>query len=327
VIVRRIINNIYIIFLTSGRTLLELGPYLIAGILLSELLKRYKWEKIVAGINKIPSFIAVPGATILGILSPLCTYGTVPLVIQFLAEGISPAALITFLAVSSLMNPQLFIITWGGLGPEIALARLASVFIFGILLGIVLIFIPSSFILKKEITPGENEDNHPGKTKNIQKGNKQHHGKKDQHSKKDHTGKKHHTHPGIKGFLKDFWNNLQYVGFYFLLGIILGAAVEHLVPAKYIIALFKPGQFLSIFIASALSVPLYACGGGVIPFIRSLIHQGMSKAAALAFLFVGPATRITPLMALASALRPVFLICYVITLILYALLFGIVYPG
>jgi uncharacterized membrane protein YraQ (UPF0718 family) len=299
--IQRIINTFYDIFLASGRALFELGLYLIAGVFLSEILKRYKWEKIVSGINKMSAFISIPAATILGILSPLCTYGTVPIVIQLLADGVAPAALITFLAVSSLMNPQLFIITWGGLGAEIALARLASVFLFGILLGIILRIIPSSFILKKEIAHGSHKDRH--------------------------RRKKNHIHPGLKGFLKDFWNNLQYVGFYFLIGIILGAAIEHLVPGRYIIALFKPGQFLSIFIASALSVPLYACGGGAIPFIRSLINQGMSKASALAFLFVGPATRITPLMALASALRPIFLVCYVITLILYALLFGVVYPG
>ncbi|MBN2535659.1 MAG: permease [Spirochaetales bacterium] len=294
-------HSFYIVFLTSGRTLLELSPYLIAGILISEILKRYKWEKLVSGINNIPSFIAIPAATILGILSPLCTYGTVPIVIQLLAEGVAPAVLITFLAVSSLMNPQLFILTWGGLGAEIAIARLASVFLFGIFLGLILLFIPRALILKKELSPGQGKD-----------GN---------------LIKKKHPHPGVKGFFKDFWNNIQYVGFYFLIGIILGAAVEHFVPAQYIVTLFKPGQFLSLFIASALSVPLYACGGGTIPFIRSLLHQGMSKASALAFLFVGPATRITPLMALASVLRPIFLVCYVIVLILYALLFGLIYPG
>lgn len=303
--VRRILNSFYIIFLSSGRTLLELGPYLIVGILLSEILKRYKWKKIVSHINKIPLFVSIPAATILGILSPLCTYGTVPIVIQLLADGVSPAPLITFLSVSSLMNPQLFILTWGGLGPELALARLASVFLFGILLGIILVFIPPSLILKNEINP-----NTPGG-----------------HPEKKGCSKKKHSHKGVKGFFIDYWNNLQYVGFYFLLGITLGAAIEHIIPARYIIALFKPGRFLSLFIASALSVPLYACGGGAIPLIRSLVNQGMSKASALAFLFVGPATRITPLMALASAIRPFFLVCYVITLILYALIFGVAFPG
>ncbi|MBN2443464.1 MAG: permease [Spirochaetales bacterium] len=295
---QRVVNSLHIIFLSSGKTLLELGPYLILGILLSELLKRYKWKKLVSGINKIPLYVSIPAATILGILSPLCTYGTVPIVIRLLADGVSPAALITFLSVSSLMNPQLFIITWGGLGPEIAVARLATVFLFGILLGTVLNFIPSSYILRKEISPVTPPEKNCSQSRYSEK--------------------------GIKGFLRDFRNNLQYVGFYFLMGITLGAAIEHIVPAQYIIALFKPGRFLSLFIASALSVPLYACGGGAIPLIRSLINQGMSKASALAFLFVGPATRITPLMALASAIRPVFLVCYVITLILYALLFGLI---
>jgi uncharacterized membrane protein YraQ (UPF0718 family) len=199
------------------------------------------------------------------------------------------------------MNPQLFVITLGGLGLEIALARLLSVFLFGIIFGLIIRIIPPSFIINRSITPQSFGKN---------------------------THQKNEKKPfDIKTFLTSVWNNLQFVGFYFLIGITLGSVIKYVVPASWIFSLFKPGEFYGIFIASILSVPLYACGGGTIPLIRTLIGQGMSKASALAFLFVGPATRITPLMALASTIRPLFLLIYVAVIILYALLFGFVYPG
>ena len=116
-------------------------------------------------------------------------------------------------------------------------------------------------------------------------------------------------------FLTGFWQNLEYVGFYLLLGVLLGSLVEVVVPASWFSYLFNRSRWFSVLAAAGLGVPLYACGGGVIPFIRTLLEQGMSKGAALTFFLVGPATRITPLMALAAVLRPLFIILYIIILV------------
>ena len=51
----------------------------------------------------------------------------------------------------------------------------------------------------------------------------------------------------------------------------------------------------------------------------------MGRGSALAFFLVGPATRLTPLMALATVLRGPFVLVYVLTLILFSLLVGLGY--
>ncbi len=55
------------------------------------------------------------------------------------------------------------------------------------------------------------------------------------------------------------------------------------------------------------------------------MQSGMGQGAALAFFLVGPATRITPLMALAAVVRPMVLAVYIVLLIAYALLAGTIY--
>ena len=56
-----------------------------------------------------------------------------------------------------------------------------------------------------------------------------------------------------------------------------------------------------------------------ITFVVSLII------AVLAFLIAGPATRIPPLMALATIVRPLFIFAYVLLLIAYSVVAGLLY--
>ncbi len=129
----------------------------------------------------------------------------------------------------------------------------------------------------------------------------------------------------MKEFARNSWRTFEFVGFYVLLGTVLGAAVEVLVPGRWIMAAFGTGRWYEVLIAALLGVPLYACGGGTIPLVSSLMGQGMAGGAALAFLVAGPATRVPPLLALATILRPAFIATYVVGLLLYSVLAGLIY--
>ena len=115
---------------------LQLYPYVILGCLLGEALKLTSWTKLIYRFTVRYRALSVLVATVLGILSPLCTYGTVPVLITLYGAGVPVAPLISFLAASSMMNPQLFVMTLGGLGTEIALWRLLLVFLFSLLCGL-----------------------------------------------------------------------------------------------------------------------------------------------------------------------------------------------
>jgi uncharacterized membrane protein YraQ (UPF0718 family) len=279
----------------AAAELWQLLPYVLLGVLAGEGLRYTPMAPLVdLGCRRHPA-VAIPGAAVLGIVSPLCTYGTVPLVLQLLRAGVPVAPLATFLSASSLMNPQLLLISWGGLGPRIAMARLASVFVFALLLGTVMHFLPRSWLVSAELRADE-----PASTKPRPRFT-------------------------FMSYLGRSGKTLQFVGFYVLLGVLLGAIIEVLVPGRWIMAIFGRGGWYQVLLASLLGVPLYACGGGVIPLIRALIERGMAPAAALAFLIAGPATRVPPLMALATILRPAVVVGYVILLIAYSVMAGLVF--
>ena len=69
---------------------------------------------------------AIVLATGVGLVSPLCSCGIVPLVISLIYGGVPLAPVFALLITSPLMSLDAFVITLGGLGPTLAWGKLAS---------------------------------------------------------------------------------------------------------------------------------------------------------------------------------------------------------
>ncbi|MCL2096723.1 MAG: permease [Oscillospiraceae bacterium] len=284
-------------------TLIGIAPYLIAGVLIGELLKFTSWTKIIYKWTSKSPFVALIAASIIGTVSPLCTYGTIPVVIELYKSGAHIAPLVTFLAASSLMNPQLFVMTAGGIddiGLEIAAVLVVCVIIVSLVLGLLIYLVPAKYIIKKNIVLYDD-----GGCDIINR------------SKKIFI---------IKQYLLNCLKNLKTIGFYLFIGIFLSVGIELYIPKTIIHnALGEQQGIRSVLFASLLGVPLYACGGGAIPLVDRLIKNGMAKGSGLAFFIVGSATRPAPLAAMAVLFTPLFLAMYCVYLIAASVLMGLAY--
>ena len=98
--------------------------------------------------------------------SPLCTYGTIPIVIELYKSKVHVAPIVAFLASSALMNPQLFVMTFFGIGPDMAIARIIAVFVFSVVTGLLVYRIPKRFLVRKSI---KHYDDGAGKILNREK--------------------------------------------------------------------------------------------------------------------------------------------------------------
>jgi len=280
-------------------TLLSLLPYLAGGVMVGELLKFTSWTKIIyKWVSKAP-VVSVISASIIGIISPLCTYGTIPVVIELYKSKVRIAPLIAFLAASSLMNPQLFIMTAGGIGLEMAVVRTLAVFLFSFAVGMLSYLVPEKFMVRKSVIFYDS-----GGEKIINR------------EKKIFI---------VRQYIINCLLNLKHIGVYLLIGIFLGAAVEFYVPKSLIYDAFRAGRVQSILAGAVLGIPLSPCGGAAIPLVSAMLFNGMGKGTALAFFIVGPATRPAPLVAMAALFTPLFLAAYCLFLIVSAVLMGLVY--
>lgn len=202
----------------------------------------------------------------LGILSPLCMYGTIPIAASFSRNGIRDDWLAAFMMSSVLLNPQLMIYS-AALGETVLSMRILSCFLCGITAGLLIrVFCRrKSFFNFHGFAEPENYDI----DKNI-----------------------------FLRYIKNLGRNIKATGPYFLIGIILSVLFQRYVPADLMTDLFGGNEAFGILMAATVGVPLYACGGGTIPLLQQWLWDGMSVGSAASFMLTGPATKITNLGAL-----------------------------
>ncbi len=266
---------------------LQLGPYVVSGILLAVLLGRLDLPH--RGIHWLnhngPA--TVLGAACLGGVSPLCTYGTVPVLVELLRSGASPGPALAFLVASSLLNPQLFILMAAGLGLPLALAQVVGVLLLSLPVGLLAQKLrPGTLLNAKALSLSSPKPTSP------------------------------HSHTLLR--------LTETVGLYFVVGVILAALLQMLIPPAWTASLLGAGRWYGVLLAGLLGVPLYSCGGGAVPVVAGLLAQGMSPGAALAFFLAGPATRLTSLAALGALLNRRALVAYAAYVVVGAALVGIV---
>ncbi|MGC9332708.1 MAG: permease [Anaerolineae bacterium] len=125
-----------LILLNAANVVGRLWPYVVGGIasagLLSYLARAFQWQVP----RRLPDSLALPAAALLGASSPLSTIGMVPVMLELQIKGLSSRVALTFILASSLLNPQLFALTLGGMGVEFALAQLLSVLVLSAVLGL-----------------------------------------------------------------------------------------------------------------------------------------------------------------------------------------------
>lgn len=276
--------------------LFQIAGYWALGILIGSAVSVFAKEKIHSAVKLISEekygvFGIIP-ASLLGIASPLCLYGTIPLAYSFSEYGIQDDFLAAFMMSSILLNPQLIIYSTA-LGAKALLIRIISAFLCGIVAGLLVryCFKKKSFF-------------------NFSGFSKMHN---------------HDTDPSIfKRFFKNVLRNIKATGPMFLLGIFLSALFQRYVPQEGFAALFGGDGKFGVLMAATIGVPLYACGGGTIPLLQQWLGNGMSMGSAAAFMITGPATKITNLGALKIVLGIRNFIIYLAFVMLFSIATGLI---
>ncbi|MDR2543468.1 MAG: permease, partial [Treponema sp.] len=122
----------------------QITPYWASGLIAGSLVSVFLSEKITGKMAQLATgsfwFIPLFLASILGIVSPLCMYGTIPIIVALGKKGVPQHLLAAFMVSSILLNPTILILTFL-LGTNIALIRLVLSLLSGILAGILVYFL------------------------------------------------------------------------------------------------------------------------------------------------------------------------------------------
>ena len=236
--------------------------------------------------------LGIVAASALGIASPLCMYGTIPIAASFSRGGMKDDWLAAFMMSSILLNPQLIIYS-AALGGTVLTVRIISCFFCGIVAGLLIHFLYRNrpFFNFTGFDEPKNRDTDP----NL-----------------------------MLQYLKNLWRNIKATGLYFFVGVLLSALFQRYVPTEAMTALFGGNEALGVLMAATIGVPLYACGGGTIPLLQQWLWDGMSVGSAASFMLTGPSTKITNLGALKIVLGIRRFLLYLAYVVVFSLITGLI---
>lgn len=270
-------------------------PYWIFGLLAGSVVSVFASGKINSLISRLDwdrhMLSGSAAAALLGAASPICMYGTVPLIAALGKKGIPQYLLTAFMISSILINPNLFIFSFA-LGVPLALIRLSMCILAGITAGLLVRFIfRNRNVFDYSGFEGKSREN---------------------------------SHKSIFiRLISDIHRAVIKTAPYFLAGILLAALFERYVPKSLVINLFGSNKGFGVLLAASLGVPVYVCGGGTIPLLKAWMNAGMSEGSAIAFMLSGAATKLTNLSAVKIILGIRNFVLYIVFNIVFAVAAGL----
>ncbi|MBP5274751.1 MAG: permease, partial [Abditibacteriota bacterium] len=224
----------------------QLFFYWALGILIGSTVSVFGKEKLHALMEKLQQseqgLLGLIPACLIGIASPLCMYGTIPIAASFSQKGLRDEYLAAFMMSSILLNPQLLVYS-AALGKTALCVRFISCFLCGIAAGLLVRFCRRGkpFFDFDGFAEPKTKDVHPNMAVRL---------------------------------LQNIKRNVKATGLWFLAGVLLSALFQAFVPEEAFARLFINNRGFGLLMAATIGVPLYACGGGTIPILQEWLRSG-----------------------------------------------------
>jgi len=286
----------------------EALPFLLIGSVLSAIIHLYVSEEFIARIIPRNSALGVFAASVLGIALPVCDCATVPIVRRLVNKGVPLHVAITFMLAVPMINPLVVFSTWFAFYqyPEYILYRIGFGFVSAIAVGMTVSFFDGA----KQVRMIQSLEQSHGHS----------------HDHEHHHEHHHHARQGIVSHLlgvaehaaEDFYD----MGRYFVVGVILSAIVQTVVPHGSLYALGH-SPLLSLLVMVAAAFLLSVCSQADAFIARAFMNQ-FSQGALITFLIFGPMIDLKNTLMLSSAFRTRFILILILLIAAASMISGYV---
>jgi len=298
-----------------GGEIARMWWFFLLSIVLVGVIKGFRLDlRIRDSINRA-GWLGIFLAILVGMVSPLCACGILPIVISLAMLGTPLPPLLALLATSPVMGPDALLLTYRGLGPDWALYKLLGAAILGLTVGLVAeILVPRGYLAGDmlRLKPVYRADGSLASAYEIgQAGGV--------------------TVPTMtivprasrwRFILDRTLDAGLFVGKWLLLAIVLEAIIVTLVPTSWLLVLVGEKHFGSVLVAAVIGLPLPANQIPLIPIMAGLLERGMDHGAALTLLLAGPVTSLPAVVALWGMFRRRVVVIFLLTSLAVAVLLG-----
>lgn len=271
----------------------ETAPFIAVSVMLAGAIKATGADATIA--KALSGRTAIFTAAAFGALSPFCSCGVVPLIAALLAAGVPLAPVMAFWLASPVIDPEMFVLTWGVLGIEMAIAKTVAAIGLGLLGGGTVYALKRmgglTDPLRAEVTAGGcGSSCGPPPTATP-------------------VWQFWREAPRRSVFLKETKTMGWFLGKWLTLAFLLEGMMVRWVPIQDIAGSLAKLDMWSVPAAALVGVPAYLNGYAAIPLVRGLMEVGVDPGAALAFMVAGGVTSIPAAIAVKALVKtPVFLL-------------------
>lgn len=285
-----------------------IGMFFVLGIAIASVIKTFNLDGYLKKAFEGKKVASIPIATSAGAFSPLCSCGVIPAIASLLASGVPMAPIMAFWITSPLMDPEVFILTYGLLGKDMAVARLIATLLIGLCAGFGTLYFSNRGLLDNQILKSyhKNEKAHTTADQNDE----------------SNLSKKERRIIKLFEFLINFKELGLFIGKFILIAFVLEAIILKYVPMDWVGTLLGSGNPFGPLIAAFIGVPAYASSISSMPIVRGLMDLGMDKGTALSFMIAGAATSIPAMVAVFSIVKKRTFFLYITFSMLGAILSG-----
>ncbi len=245
-------------------------PFLVGSAVIASLLKLYMGRFDIAGFLRRHRNAGVVIATGAAVTTPLCSCGTMAVILGMMAGSMPWAPIVAFMVSSPLTSPEELVFSAGLFGWNFASAFFISSILLGLVGGGLAYLLESRGWLKNQarfipISGGSGlaEVATPAPTTSR-----------------------------WTEFGKEMWSTGKRLALYFFGFATIGYLLNNLIPSAWVTSLFGQGHVYGVPLAAVLGIPFYFNTEASMPLARSLLDASMSHGAVLAFLITGSGTSI-----------------------------------
>lgn len=344
---------------------LHIWPYLVITIPIAVAVNMSGAARYIKRAFDAGPVTAILLATLVGAFSPFCSCGVIPVIAALLIGGVPLAPVMSFWIASPSMDPEIFFLSVGTIGWNLAVWRLVGTLILSLAAGFITHYLSQTKWIPKNVlknTIGLNTPQRPSMIQNTW--SRFSTGVKNLFSLKPKAliptaaccgdnpsfvtqiqdSARHETiliKPNQKKddqktetcgsrVKQDFWSRLLkesysatlMVAKFMAIAFFLEAIIILYIPGEWITSIMGQKNSWAIIMAAFLGIPVYTSNLSALPMVSGLLTQGMSQAAALAFLIAGPTTTLPAMAAVWTLVTYRVFILYVSFALFGAVILG-----
>jgi uncharacterized protein len=269
------------------------APFLALSVAIAAYAKASSADNLIAQAFRGHTLGMICLAALIGALAPFCSCGVIPLIAALLAMGVPLAPVMAFWLSSPLMDPSMFVLTVGTLGPTFAIGKTIAAIGIGLLGGLGIWAIQRTGGLATPLRDGVGNGGCGGAKVR---------------SPKPVVWQFWNEPARRDTFAREAGSNLIFLGKWLTLAFVLESLMVRYVPPEWVAQWVGDSSGWSVVIAALVGIPAYLNGYAALPLVGGLIGQGMSAGAGMAFLLAGGVSSIPAAIAVFALARvPVFL--------------------